>query len=1064
MKHRNIGLLVGSMSSNYHEGIVRGAYAACESLGCRMTIYAGGPIHSDNPLVQSRDSLFNLVDADALDALIIPVSSLTRYMTSTEIELFFAKYSHIPIINIGTYRQDLINIIPDYESGLKSLIQHFINDHGYKRIVLLRGPMNHDSSNIRTDIYRKQLIEHGLEVDEDLIIYGDLERNSAQNFTEALISKGIEYDAIIAINSNATISMIGMLQKKGIQVPEDTAFAGTSNLSNDVYSVPSLTMMNEDFDALGRTAMEVAVQAITDLDVKKLHLIEVPLVMGESCGCHMEQRLPDKPDFSPEFKRDLKEQMVSLHENLNNAITSQAITKELENAFGLYQLLQDESPKLLQGSQKEEMLKQIFHETILSSQSAIRYRRHETMFYLNFLRDIGNIMNTSFDLSFVENYVMAIDGIRDCYINIFDRSSEDTTMRNIVAIKNHELVAKDMNTGSFDARYLIPPSYSTSDDSSATIALPLIFRSEHYGNLVMNYNNEVRGSVYEALETLISTTVKNEMQIQDLIEVRSRFDDMLFGSEDWLIETNEDHEIVYCSSTVTSVLGYKNYELIGRSIEDMLLIGTREALDYMNREYPFKNIDCCMYHKDLSLVYLSFTAKPIFKSNVFCGFRGVLKNITKSKIQEETIRSLASYDILTGLPNRSMMKEQLADYLAKEAGPDDKGALLLLNIDRFKHINDTLGHSAGDKLLQMCSESLKDTVIGENKLARIAGDEFAVIMKGIQDDHEVLNQIKRITMRLDQPYHISGQKLYITLSMGIAMSPNDGCSSDQLLKNADSALHRAKSYGRNQYVFFDPAFEEKNHERMKMESLLRDAIDNGRLIVHYQPQVHVMSGKLIGLEALVRIQQEDGSLIYPGAFISIAEEVGLIGNVDKAVLAQACQDLQRYRHQLPGSIKISVNLSPSDLKAVDLVTDYKQLVSDNNIMPSQLQFELTENALVQNEADAKRIMTELNDSGFRVALDDFGTGYSSLAYIASFPFDTIKIDRSFIANLNSAPKNSAIIGAMQHMTSQLGMDLIIEGAETEDQIESIKALNCQVVQGYYYSKPVDMAVILDKYC
>lgn len=1075
-RNKNIGLLAGSMSSNYYEGIVSGAHEAAVNLPVNLIVLSGGPIHSDNPLVQSRDELFSVVNSSNIDAIIIPVSSLTRYMNKEEIDHFLYRFRDIPIINIGTEYEGLINIMPDYRSGLEKLMKHLIVDHGYRRIVLQRGANNHASSNLRNDIYRSVLERYGIPYDEKLVISVGLERNSINEFVNILKSRNIEYDAIITINSNATRNLIDALSQAGICVPDDVGVAGMTILSDDLYSIPELTIINEDAEAVGYKALETAYQSLIQPIEDKDILIDMDLFIGESCGCCKQpghQTVPNDVPPTDVTVEDLYRKAIdsndlaafqdSLYDLLLLKHTSSEFINTLNAATYKYK---EYLFKHIRDMDKMECLMAANRFIQISSMiqsNALRFRRHQTMYYINFLRDIGNWMNAAYDLSIIENHVITSLGVDDCYINICEASDEtNKKMRNIISIKDRVKVALPTKDLTFEAFSLLHPDTPTYEKRFTLIVFPLIFRTQYYGNLIVNYHSDVKGSTFEALETIISTTVMNELQIEDLLEARSRFNDMAFTSNDWLFETNANHVITFCSASVKNIIDFSASEIEYQILDDLIVSGHKECLNYMHTHKEFENIDCCFYHKDKSVVYCIMTATPTYKNNEFTGYRGVIKDVTKQHLQEQTIKTLTSYDRLTGLPNRIMFKNRLDEVLRDTIYAGKQGAVIFINIDHFKKVNDALGHSVGDQLLQQFSSMLNAVVQSSDNLSRISGDEFAIIVDDIESISSVKVMVNKIITNLSKPYILSQQQIYITACIGVALYPTDGTTTDALIQAATSAMHRAKASGHNQHMFYNKTIETLNAERLMTETLLYNAFKMNAFVIEYQPKVDVLTGLICGLEALIRIKKEDGSLIYPNAFIELAEELNLISQIDLAALSVVCIECSEQLGNNFNNLKISVNLSAAQLKTANLCDMYMTILDKHDISPSSIHVELTESALVENESVAYANLMDFTEKGFEIELDDFGTGYASLSYFGTYPFNTIKIDRSFITSAVDHPKKQAILSAIADMAKKLGLIVVAEGVETLPQFRMVKSLGIDRIQGYFFEKPKPLIELVER--
>ena len=409
---------------------------------------------------------------------------------------------------------------------------------------------------------------------------------------------------------------------------------------------------------------------------------------------------------------------------------------------------------------------------------------------------------------------------------------------------------------------------------------------------------------------------------------------------------------------------------------------------------------------------------------------------------------LARHDSLTGLPNRAHLAEQLATQLPRTARGDEL-ALLLLDLDRFKNVNDTLGHALGDALLCQVAQRLRAHVREGDLVARLGGDEFAVLQTGSGQPAAATTLAQRLIEVLSQPFELDGHQAHIGCSVGIALAPFDGDTAEVLLKNADLAMYRAKGAGRGVLRFFEPEMDARLQRRRRLETDLRRAVAQGEFVLAYQAQVALPGFEVVGVEALVRWDHPTQGRISPLDFIPLAEETGLILPLGLWVLQQACRDAVGW----PAHVRVAVNLSPVQFSSRTLVADVMGALAAAGLAPQRLALEITEAVLMHDVDQALQVMQALRQLGVRTALDDFGTGYSSLSYLRRFPFDKIKIDRSFVVDLAQGNSAACIIKAISALAAGLGMSTIAEGVETLEQLQAVQAAGCSEVQGYLFSQP-----------
>ena len=431
----------------------------------------------------------------------------------------------------------------------------------------------------------------------------------------------------------------------------------------------------------------------------------------------------------------------------------------------------------------------------------------------------------------------------------------------------------------------------------------------------------------------------------------------------------------------------------------------------------------------------------------------VLTDISAQKAAENELRYLANYDHLTDLPNRSLLLDRIKHAMEQAHRDQNQIALFFIDLDRFKQVNDSLGHAVGDQFLQHVAQTLTQVLREGDTVARLGGDEFIVLLESFRSV-EILSRIaQKIIDSVDKPVLLDGHRLSVTPSIGIALYPDDASLPADLIKQADIAMYHAKKSGRGQLQFFTSAMNQKVIARLDRENKVKQAHLNDEIINYYQPIVEANEGKVVGLELLLRWQSSEG-IIGPGEFIPIAEDIGLIVPMTHAAISRGFADLKYWRYQLGQEIYLSINLSVTHLEQKELATQIKELLDEYQIAPSAVCLEITETALMKDKAKALVTMAELTDAGIKLALDDFGTGYSSLGYLKDFPIDIVKIDRSFVKDIGKNTQEEAIVEAILVMTKTLGLSCVAEGVENEEQLNYLSSLGCDMIQGFYFAKPM----------
>ena len=548
-------------------------------------------------------------------------------------------------------------------------------------------------------------------------------------------------------------------------------------------------------------------------------------------------------------------------------------------------------------------------------------------------------------------------------------------------------------------------------------------------------------------------------QAQERIHTRAR--DILADYEQtgqgWFWETDRRSLLTYISEPVAKLIGVPAETLIGQPLIKLFDLensgdeSERTMLFHLSARSSFTELAVHAAAQDDER-WWSVSGRPIYDHfDNFVGFRGSGTDLTEKRRSKEHATRLALYDSLTGLANRFQMSQALEKILGSPQEATRCCSVLLLDLDRFKHVNDTLGHPAGDALLKQVAQRLERAVGKFGQVGRLGGDEFEVIIPN-RVSRQMLGDLGReIIHAVSQPYSINGQRVVIGVSAGIALSPDDGSTSEALIRNADLALYAAKDGGRGRYHFYAEDLHADAEARSMLEEDLRDAIAKGELLLYYQPVISIATERISGFEALLRWQHPVKGWISPDKFITIAEESGLIGPIGEWVLRQACQDLATW----PEDVLVAVNVSPVQFSSPQLPAVVASAIAQAGIHPSRLELEITESVFLSDDEGTDAMFAALKGIGVRLALDDFGTGYSSLGYLKKAPFDKIKIDQSFVrCATEEGSRNGAIIASITSLAHALGMDTTAEGVETLDELDLVRMHGCSHVQGFIYERPL----------
>ncbi|HOP93004.1 MAG TPA: EAL domain-containing protein [Acetivibrio thermocellus] len=530
-----------------------------------------------------------------------------------------------------------------------------------------------------------------------------------------------------------------------------------------------------------------------------------------------------------------------------------------------------------------------------------------------------------------------------------------------------------------------------------------------------------------------------------------------------VITTDENGTVTFSNYEIQKMLGLSEEEILGKKLDKLLsgLVDKREKVYKIPIEEVVNRGSMIKLETDLSLVtpggrrLVEGTVAPIRNdSDVIIGTVVALKDITEIKKKDEILYNMEYYDPLTGLPNRSLFSDRLKMALAQSKRNNEMCALIILDLDNFKAINDTLGHSVGDMLLKQVAEKIKGYLREVDTVARIGGDEFIIIQPQIKDINDATRAADRILKKFQQPWILEGKEYYITASMGIGIYPNDGEDPQTIFKNADTALYRAKELGRNNYQLYTESMNQKVLQRLDIENSLRRAIEKEEFVLFYQPQIDIKTGKIVGFEALLRWYHPDYGLMPPMEFIPVAEDSGLIVVIGEWVLETACRQNKKWIECGLEPHLISVNLSARQFQRSNIVEVIDRIRSSTGLAPELLELEITESTAMQDLSFTIDVLNQLRKKGIRVSLDDFGTGYSSLNYLRQLPIDTLKIDKSFVQDIRANSKEEAIAKTVISLAHKLDLTVVAEGVETKEQLLFLKKEKCDKAQGYLFSKPL----------
>ncbi|MDC7218301.1 MAG: EAL domain-containing protein [Spirochaetales bacterium] len=1020
MGKKSIALFLSTLTSPMHKDISLGAMDCAKKYHYNIIIYSGSSLQANTQYSHFRENIFNFVSPETIGGIIIPSSSLARHISEEKFNIFLKRYRDFPIVTISGNHREYVNIQPDYVAGMRELVTHLIEEHNYKKIVLLRGPKTNKSSNDRQEGYESALREHQIEIDEDLIFYEDINSSIGKETVEDLLAEKTDFDAIVTVNDTIAQSVITTLQKHKIKVPEDIAVCGYQGRFESAFFSPPLTTCDEDAYRQGWLAAESMIGILQGEEVSRTVKFKTPLILRKSCGCkdlYQEAQLPHDIDSNNE-----------VIEHYSRLIREDA----------------------------DRDLKKITNKIIEHKTQEIKTNKDKIV---SLFRHITRSLSLSGNIVDAIHLMSRIIGLKHCYIMFYNNlnvHSEEIIFHHAF-VNNKDLVIEEKDK-LFSRDQLIPNHYLPREEGYSLLVEPLYFREMGIGYIIFDHCYR-DGIVFETIKELIGSSIYTEYQYTQTKLAKDRFSAIAYSTSDWLWEVDENLNFTFSSEGAYEVIGYREEEILGKSLFSFLKPGEDGTEDILKNYYISnkKEIDsiecwCCSKEGPKKALLISGTS-VVDETGQLKGYRGAFKDITESKAAQEKISHMAYYDQLTGLANRSFFMEKLRFFIKEGKREKKELAVFFMDLDRFKFINDTLGHDHGDELLREVTKNVNEVIRSSDVFARFGGDEFVLLVRNLKSVGEYNAFARKLIKAVAQDTFVFEQAINITGSIGIALFPRDGDSGDILLKKADMAMYKAKEEGKNKFYFYEPDMDRQSKERLDIESQLLKGLDRGEFRLVYQPIYTCRDRQLYSCEALLRWHNVKLGEVSPQSFIPIAEDINSIDRIGDFVINETLAQLKEWQNG-HSSLKVSINLSVKQFNDPGLAEKIIHKIHKAGLDETRIEIEITENIFI---VETEKILTQLNilsEHGIKILLDDFGTGYSSLSYLQKFPIDTVKIDKSFVFGLHSDKNALSLIKAIINMAHSLNKTVIAEGVETKEQLEILQGLNCDYVQGYYLSKPL----------
>ncbi|HEY8539185.1 MAG TPA: EAL domain-containing protein, partial [Steroidobacteraceae bacterium] len=566
-----------------------------------------------------------------------------------------------------------------------------------------------------------------------------------------------------------------------------------------------------------------------------------------------------------------------------------------------------------------------------------------------------------------------------------------------------------------------------------------------------------------AIEGFVQDITERKESQDALREAQRRYYELFENAIEGIYRTTIEGKFIDANPALARIYGYESPAELMTAVDDIrkqLYVDPKrrdEFMEIISARGTVSGFESQIYRKNGEIIWTSENARAVYDDagRIVC-YEGTVEDITELKLYQARIEQQAHYDALTGLANRTLLHDRLSHAIRAAKSYGTSLAVVFVDLDRFKYINDSLGHHVGDELLRSMAERLKASVRDSDTVARLGGDEFVLLINGYGDPETTAPVLERLMAEVSRPWTTPQGEFNVTCSIGVALYPEDGATAEELLKHADSAMYRAKEKGRNNFQFFTAELNALIKERLELESNLRRALEREQFSLQYQPRMEMRTGRIVGVEALLRWTLANGERVSPSRFIPIADEIGLMVPIGRWVLREACRQAKAWQAQGVPPVITSVNVSARQFRQDNVVAMIEEVLRETGLEPNLLEVELTESALMQDADQFVSMLGKLSDLGVLISLDDFGTGYSNLSYLKRFPVDRLKVDKSFVRDITNDADDATIVRTIIALGHNLGLKVVAEGVETEQQVAFLLDNDCDELQGNYFGRPMDV--------